>query len=675
MSRRPRRTPEASAPEADKPLEHAPRGPARPARPGLRLPAGAPVVLALGVAFAGAGASAAMLAYRLITDGGIAVACFAAATGIGWGVARRLPAPPLLRWVTAAALGLGMMSLGILGLGLAGWLNGLTAWGLLGAGWGLGALWLFGNRRRGTLPETTGKPESLPMPPGNNPWRRLWWLAMPSLGLALLGAVMPPGLLWQDEPAGYDVSEYHLQVPREWYEAGRIMPLTHNVFSYMPMNVEVHDLLAMHLRGGPWAGMYLAQFLHVGWMILAVLAAAGVASALSDAPWAGPLAGVTMAVVPWVTLLAPIAYNESGLMLFGALAIGWALLARDGRAWILAGALAGFACGVKLTAAPMVVIAVVAAALALRLKSPTRTPAELVPWVTPPVRGLALFLAGSAVTFAPWLIRNQVWAHNPVFPERMETLGKAHFTDAQVERWRRAHSPTEAERPIGKRIAAAATRIVADWRYGFLPLPLAIAALVVRRDRVSAFLALLLALQLLTWLALTHLQGRFYILAIPIAAIAVGIVRLSVWPRIGVTCAAALAVIALVVQVPRYAKLVWPMAHNGVLGVQDLSWIVELRSGIAPESLPGDGPVALVGDAEAFFYSGVPMTRLRYRTVFDVPPAKDGDWVGAWTGGHDAGAVVVFPNELRRFRRTYFEVPTPPQDELDRRPAPYVLKR
>ena len=75
------------------------------------------------------------------------------------------------------------------------------------------------------------------------------WLAMPFLGLSTLAATVPPGPLWQDEPAGYDVSEYHLQVPREWYQAGRITPLQHNVFSYMPMNVEVHDLLARHRRG------------------------------------------------------------------------------------------------------------------------------------------------------------------------------------------------------------------------------------------------------------------------------------------------------------------------------------------------------------------------------------------------------------------------------------------
>jgi hypothetical protein len=656
-----------SRPEADKVIDYAGKGAAGHSRRGPRLPAGAPAVVALAIAFAGSGASAGLLAYRLCTDGVIAVLWLIAAAGIGWGLLRRIAMPRLLRFVTAAALGLGITSLVLLGLGLLGWLNAAAAWGILGAGWGLGVFWLIAHRRGASSGDETPSLQT-------TRWRALWWLAMPSLGLAILGAVVPPGLLWQDEPAGYDVTEYHLQVPREWYEAGRIVPLHHNVFSYMPMNVEAHDLLAMHLRGGPWAGMYLAQFMHVGWMALAVLAAAAVASALSDAPWAGPLAGATMAVVPWVTLLAPIAYNEAGLMLFGGLAIGWAMLAREWRGWVIAGAMAGFACGVKLTAGPMVVVAVVVAAIAVRLWRAKGTPTELVPWVAPPLKGLGCFLLASIMTFSPWLIRNQVWAHNPVFPERMETLGRAHFSEVQVERWRKAHSPTEAERPVLNRVGAAVTRIIADWRYGFVFLPVGVAAMVMRRDRAAVFLGLLLVVQLIVWLAFTHLQERFYILAIPIAAIAIGLVRRPAWPIAAASLAGVVVLIGLGYQVPRYASLVWPLAQNGALGVDDLKWLVEIRSGINLDSLPSDGAIILAGDAEAFTYSGIPMSRLRYRTVFDVPPAPDGDWLRAWTGD-EKGTVIVSPNDLRRFKKTYFEVPTPPQAELDRRPGAYVLRR
>jgi hypothetical protein len=520
-----------------------------------------------------------------------------------------------------------------------------------------------------------------PLPAGGgdsrpNPWRHLIWLAMPFLGLAVLAATVPPGPLWQDEPAGYDVSEYHLQVPREWYEAGRITPLKHNVFSYMPMNVEVHDLLAMHLRGGPWAGMYLAQYMHVAWMVLAVLAAAGVAGALSDAPWAAPLAGVTMAVVPWVTLLAPIAYNEAGLMLYGTLAIGGAMISRDWRGWLVAGAFAGLACGVKLTAAPMVVVAVFVAVIAVRLVGRRRTSeGENVGWARA-VAGPAVFLVASLLTFAPWLIRNQAWARNPIFPEGMETLGKAHFSDVQVERWRRAHSPTAAERPVVHRLAAVWERIAADWRYGFALLPACAAALAWRRDRPAAFLGVVLAVQLFVWLAFTHLQGRFYILAVPIAAIALGAVRLPRHALAAVAVALVLASVNLYNAKSRFARFVLPIAHEGFLGVEDLRWLTPARTSLDLDldTVPPDKTIVLAGDAQAFSYSGIPMTRLRYRTVFDVPPAKNGDWLAAWTG-NEPGLVIVTPADLRRFKGTYFDVPSPSFEELDRNPGPYILRR
>ena len=93
-----------------------------------------------------------------------------------------------------------------------------------------------------------------------------------------MAALMPPGVMSTPEPNGYDVVEYHLQVPREWYEWHRIVPLHHNVFSFMPMNMEMHYLLAMHLSDGPWAGMYLCQIMHLCMMVLAVLAVYAIAS-------------------------------------------------------------------------------------------------------------------------------------------------------------------------------------------------------------------------------------------------------------------------------------------------------------------------------------------------------------------------------------------------------------
>jgi hypothetical protein len=642
-------------------------------------PAGVPVVVALGVAFVEAGSSGGMLAYRLIIDGILAVVWTAAMTGIGWGFAKRLPVPLLLRFVSGTAIGIGIVSLLVLGLGLLGWLNIVTAWAILIIGIGLGA-WQI---RASSLPPSPGTPGEggvmiFSSPPTRGSfainttlnWSWLWLLLLPFLGLAIVGAITPPGILWQDEPAGYDVSEYHLQLPREWYEAGKIQPLHHNVFSYMPMNVEMHDLLAMHLRRGPWAGMYLAQFIHLAIMVLAVLAAAGVAGALSDKPWAAPLAGVAMGVTPWITSLAPVAYNEGGLMLFGGLAMGWAILARDWRGWLVAGVMAGLACGVKLTAGPMVGGAIVVAwGVDWVARVVGRAPqAE-------PLKGLKfliVFVFSSAILFAPWMIRNQVWAGNALFPEAMGVLGKGHFSEAQVTRWRDAHSPTKDEKTLTGRVVAAWERIAIDWRYGFLFLPLAIAAIAMARDRQTTFLAVLLLVQGIVWIGFTHLQGRFFILALPIGAMLIGIVRVPAWRWIAGSTIVIIAAVGFFVLNERYT-LVRQFASNGLLGAEDLKWIIELRSDINVDKLPADKPIILVGDAEAFFYSGIPMSRLNYRTVFDAPGTDGGDWLEKWTGGTH-GTVVVFPGELLRFKKTYDAVPTPAEEKL-RNQKPFTLDR
>ena len=69
------------------------------------------------------------------------------------------------------------------------------------------------------------------------------------LVVMLFGACLPPGLLWPGEANGYDVLEYHLQGPREYYQAGRIMFLPHNVYTSFPQQMELLYLLLMYLTG------------------------------------------------------------------------------------------------------------------------------------------------------------------------------------------------------------------------------------------------------------------------------------------------------------------------------------------------------------------------------------------------------------------------------------------
>ncbi|MGH7179875.1 MAG: hypothetical protein ACREJC_21040, partial [Tepidisphaeraceae bacterium] len=307
-------------------------------------------------------------------------------------------------------------------------------------------------------------------------------------------------------------------------------------------------------------------------------------------------------------MLAPIAYNEAGLLLFGTLCVGWvahALRAAQGRAgcWIVAGILAGLGCGTKFTAVPMLVVAV---PLAGALSCPKD-------WRGTIPRAFT-FVVAAMVTLAPWLIRNVVWARNPVFPQATGLFGKANFTDVQVERWARAHAPRDDQRSAAARLAALWKQAPADWRFGFSVLPLGlIAALCSWRLRDSRFLILLLLLMTGFWLCFTHLQGRFLVLAIPLAALLIGQIQSLRWliPAVlGVVAGSSAGWLILVGRID---------AVRPVLGLDDMNFLLReivLPRDVADRMLESTQRVSLVGDARAFWYS-IPTSRLRYRTVFD----------------------------------------------------------
>ena len=642
-------------------------------RRGILLLAGLVLWLALVLSYVGE--AWAMAVYRLILDGGVLALWLAAAAGAGSVLLPLFRATDtamdagLLRFVTATALGLGTFSLIILGLGLAGWLNRATAIALLAIGIACGIAELVRRRwRPDALREWLAAPAS---------WGWAGLIVVPFTSLMTVGAMLPPYLLWTpEEPHGYDVVEYHLQVPREWYEAGRIVPLHHNVFSFFPFNVEMHYLLAMQLRGGPWMGMYLAQFMHGAFVVLTVLAVCGLASREDRVPREGTsamgrgapvVALIAMAATPWLTQLGAIAYDEGGLLLFGTLAIGWALRGlRDPARLIgrlaLAGAMAGFACGSKLTAVPEVLIAIGVLVAVLGSFVPGL---RNVPWRMR-AAGVGLFGLIGALCFAPWLVRTAVWSRgNPVFPEAQSLLGRGYFSEVQSERWHRAHSP----RPDASPAKAAWTEIVASWQYGFLLVPTALAAVIVgRRSPDVWFLGALLFLLAVFWLGFTHLQSRFFILAVPICALLIARLSWAALPVLAIQAAVALVSLNMDFLTPTRRQIIPPALAKEY----DLSWLTPQ----AIQSLPKDAPLVLVGDAKPFVYQR-PMSLLSYRTIFDADTSNGRGVIEAWAGPPPATGtqwLLIDPIELERFERTYQPFPPLPAQVTEHR-EPYMIER
>jgi hypothetical protein len=111
-----------------------------------------------------------------------------------------------------------------------------------------------------------------------------------------------------------------------------------------------------------------------------------------------------------------------------------------------------------------------------------------------------------------------------------------------------------------------------------------------------------------------------------------------------------------------YAKLRANLQIFQAVGIERLTVFTPL----ADVTLRPDEQLILLGDARAFLYD-VPMTRLQYRTVFDVPPD---DWMSGMRVEPGKTLVLVDPGELARFANTYRDLPPLPRAALERT-APY----
>jgi len=458
------------------------------------------------------------------TDGLVAAAIVAVATGAGLWLVRatgngRLP----LRWQIglAAALGLGLLSVSVLMGGLQGmlsrpfWLAVMVLLGLAGVAAaartvrGMIVPDRFPAGSRQTLKADRAEPNRLV-------W--LWLLIAVPAALGILVASIPPGLLWAEEGNGYDVLEYHLGVPKEYYLAGRITYLDHNVYSNFPMNAEMLYLLCMVLYGSPWSAALAAKFVNLALAALTVYAAWLTGREFS--PTAGTLAAVATACWGWLGYLSGVAYVENGMLACGMLAA--ALCVRCMRrpeevGWPAAlgvGLLVGLACGYKYTAVPFLAVPLLGLFAVIAV---SRRPRRYSTALTA--------VMAAAVAFCPWAAKNWQFTGDPVFPLGWPVF-KSRVWNAQQHRYfLESHRPLPQERSLSARAAGLWGRVLAEPRFGYLAFAAAGLASVLaagrlpNRREVLAWTAVL-CWQMAVWLFGTHLYARFAVVMwVPLVAL------------------------------------------------------------------------------------------------------------------------------------------------------------
>lgn len=448
----------------------------------------------------------------VLLEGTIALAVLAAAGLAGGWLGRWLglkDAPQAERLILGAGLGIGFLPLLALGLGSAGWLTRTTAF-LLAGGLAFAGLarFILDLRDMGVFRPRAGSAggdpavdfdTSLDPPPqrGDQPGvsalKWLWLLVCPFVAIMLLGACLPPGVLWREEGYGYDVLEYHLAVPKIFFEQGRIAFLPNNVYSNFPLSSETLSLLMMALRGDPIEGSFMAVTVNAGLAFL-FMGAAWLAGRRFS-PRAGLVSGVLAGTTPWIAYLAGIAYTEVGMLALGMCALAAALRGRP----LVAGLLAGLACGYKYTAVPLIAFPVSFALLAGGPSWPQR------------VRSLLIYGGAALITFSPWMARNIVHTGNPFFPLAYSVFGdrSGSWHDELHANWRKIHGSAAAEHTDQPLAARAWARTGRDFRLGAATFALAAIAAFRRRDRWTAALLAMLVAQVVIWLTATHLFARF----------------------------------------------------------------------------------------------------------------------------------------------------------------------
>jgi hypothetical protein len=494
--------------------------------------------------------------------------------------------------------------------------------------------------------------------------------------LALVMSLNPAGMLWGSEYSGFDALSYHLQLPREWIEHGRIWPSDHNVYSYLPGYIEGAYAHMALLSGGGMPdhaarASISAQLLSVLMLVLSAGAIGTLCSACvrryvsqADQRTGSVLAAVLTLSTPWLLVVGTIAYNEMAVVLLGACALLVAISSElpIHRRAMLTALLVGGACSCKPTAifllAPAVGIVLLASA------APKR-------WIMITV----LCVVIGALTISPWLIRNALGSGNPVFPQLPGVFGLGHWSVEQHGVYASAHrfKGSLIDR-VGMLVLpdpdgmdhVSRFRGLTNLQWGLTPL-LALFGLLTllftrSTRRLGMVAALALGLVVLGWVLLTHLQSRFLIplapLLIPLGAIGVAGVP-SVPVRRAMSRVLAIGALTWCVG---FAMLqgrgnpfsVLDLGPGVFLGDYELAnppWTATLN-----RLNTGGGSVYLLGDATPFYVRG----DVRYNSVYDcwliedviaTHPDKPSEWTQALRA-EGIGLVVVSFSEIERYARS-----------------------
>jgi hypothetical protein len=411
----------------------------------------------------------------------------------------------------AEAVGLNLVSTYTLAVGLLGALHH-RLWFIapaivVAAGW----VWILRHRDR--------RKTDRPLPAGTEPphgeirWLNHHWLW---LGGAFVLVILLGGLL---PPNEFDVREYHLEAPKEFYAAGRIGFLPHNLYGNMTLGTEMHALLGMVLAGDWWTGALVGKAIIA---LFAPLTALGLLTAgrrfFSSS--AGVLAAVAYISIPLIANISTVGFIEGAAALYLFATLYAMLLVQSDREanavhWLLPGYMAGASVACKYPGLLFVVAPLgtwlLWLSLARRDADGRRNPDRLAPVVF----GFAVFLGCGL-----WLAKNWILTGNPLYPLLFGLFGGETLTAEKVRMWNEVHEPAGF---TFSALLADARRVLlsSDWLSPIL-IPLAALAFFHQRRPLVLGLAVYFAFIVAAWWCLALRIDRYWAPALPILALLAG---------------------------------------------------------------------------------------------------------------------------------------------------------
>ena len=615
----------------------------------------------------------------------IASAILAWAAGLGWlmlvacGAQRGLSR--LESFVFSTAVGLNAVSTYVLAVGLLGLLGSRLMFVVPAVVTLAVAFWLLWSGRTATSKEkprrSTDRQVADDESDGDShrcDWlsRRWLWLAAPFALAIMLGGMLPP--------VEFDVREYHLQVPKEFFQQGHVGFLPHNVYGNMPMGTEMLSLLAMVLTGDWWLGALAGKTVIAAFAPLTALGLFA-AGGRFISPTAGVVAAVVYISTPWIANVSSLGLVDGAVACYLLLAVYALLLqkkgvrplfrpegpatddAEKGRVpfFLLAGYLSGGAVSCKYPAILFVVVPLTVWILFDNWRgskkvsgtfSAEHPPGPAHKRFLTPFFAAGVFLLVVLVGCGLWLGKNWALTGNPTYPLLDAVFDSPQWSPQQDEQWNAVHRSDDFS--AGALVAdMAQVGVRSEWLSPLLIPLAALAFSVPGSKRLSLVLLIYFGFIIACWWLLTHRIDRFWIPALPLLALLAGAgacwSRDVVWRRalVGLLVVGSILNLVLITSVAggytAYFVALDRLKHNPL---RIDPWHARFNAN------PPDGLLLTVGDA-AVFDLEVPIS---YSTCFDESLfeqlVRDRTPREARAGLVDAGVSHVYVNwaEIARYR-------------------------